>query len=250
MKKILFWIVIALLLFVTFIIALAPASAIFPWVTSKVPHLYVSEPAGTLWSTQISTVQYKHIKIDNISLDSNPLKLLLGRLNSTIDINDNSLKVSADIDLSSKQVVIQNAKYHVSGDWLTQFLPPPIKNISGEIFGTLIDASVSSDKKINALVGQGDWKAAVVEYPKYRLELGDFKYRMEKLDDINARVTIEENTGPLDLKGHIDIGLDRTYQLQLNTKDDLPENLGRWLKVMGKQQNQRIYIEWKGTLPL
>jgi len=103
--------------------------------------------------------------------------------------------------------------------------------------------------KLLALNGQGQWANAVIEYPNNDVELGNIEFRVIRIDDNKAKLEIVNNDGVLDLKGFIDISLDKRFNMKLHSTASLPDNLKNWLSSWGREENGRIYLEWQGQLP-
>jgi len=72
---------------------------------------------------------------------------------------------------------------------------------------------------------------------------------MQRTEDGRALLTITDNPGMLDLKGTLEVGFDKQYQLNLNTQTDLHANIKQWLTQLGRVENNRVIIKWNGRLP-
>ncbi|NVK22844.1 MAG: type II secretion system protein N [Kangiellaceae bacterium] len=247
MKKIFLWAFIGLIILIILILALAPARAILPWITDKVPGLVLTNPQGSIWSTKVDSLQINRLRINNLQLNISPWSLLLGNLSSELSLDDENLKLNGDIRLNNDVAEVNGLVYQLDSRWLKQFVKAPINDISGIIKGELESAKVQHKQKIvEDLSGFGTWNNAIIDYPNYRLELGNFSYKLSNHEKV-ARITIIDNDGLLDLKGHIDIDLNNRYQMQLNTQENLPENIKRWLRAFAKTENGRMYIQWQGN---
>lgn len=248
MKKIIIGLAI-IVFFILVLLVLAPAKAIFPYITDKVTGLTISHPQGTVWSASSKQIQFKNLALNNVSLSTNPLYLIAGKLASTIEVQDQELKIKGQFVLGNSAQQVEDLKYELDASWLNQFLKSPINGLEGNISGVIeeyhSDINQQTIKRVN---GNGSWHDAVIHYPNTILELGDFNYQLTTNEQNQIRINVLENKGVLDLKGYIDFGLDKSYQLNLNTQTELPENIKRWLTAFGKVQNNRIHIVWNSRL--
>ena len=249
MKKTLIVIGLALLIFVFFLLAIAPAKVATRMITDMVPGLVLNNVEGSLWSIEAKSVQYKQFKLNNINLSSNPFALLVGQLSSELTVNDPALTVDSNVKLSQSEYQLTDTHYELDAAFITDNVRVPIEGLKGRINGTIQKAHLTQ-KELLALQGSGQWRGAVIEYPNNNLELGDIRYALSKVAEQNkARVDIVENQGPLDLKGFIELSMDKSFRMDVHTTTDLPANLKNWLSVWGRQQNNRIHIQWQGRLP-
>ena len=124
----------------------------------------------------------------------------------------------------------------------------PITELSGRFIGEVSQLELTPGE-LHSVTATGYWQNAVVGYPNSVLELGDIHFTIERTETGRALLTITENPGMLDLKGKLEVGFDKQYQLNVSTQSDVPPNIKQWLTQLGKTENDRILIQWNGRLP-
>lgn len=250
MKKIILWSCLGLIVFVVILLSLAPARTIYPWFTDSIPELHLDNVQGTIWSTKVDTIRFRNINVDNILLTTNPLGFLVGGLHSTLGVNDKNIKLDSEVALSNNDYQIDNANFEINTTYIAAVMRLPIDGLEGIVSGT-VETLHMTNQSFVAVDGSGQWENAVIVYPNNNLELGDVNFELSKsdADDKTIRLSIVENNGVLDLKGFIDISLDKRVSMNLHTTSDLPQNLKSWVSRWGRTDGNRIYLQWQGQLP-
>lgn len=243
-------IILALVFFVSALIMLTPARVVVSWITDDVPQLKLSQVEGTVWNTQVNTVQYQQFSLNNVEMSNSFWSLLLGELNSDISVDDEKLRLNGNIVASTGEYQLTNTNFAIDTQAVTAVLRLPIDGLSGQVDG-FIEKFTLSDRVIKDLQGNGEWHNAVIKYPGNNLELGNIRFTLSKSESIGegAHIDIVDNRGVLDLQGYIEISLDKKFVINLNTTAELPSNLKSWVTRWGKVKNDRIYLEWRGRLP-
>lgn len=250
MKKIIVGAVIALILFITILLTLAPARVATPWITDAVPELHLSNVSGSIWSTHIEQAKYRNLTLNDIELDPSPMALLWGTLEANVSVNDPNIKLEADTVLSANNYSVKDAMFDLDTAYVTSLIKMPIDGLSGRVKGQ-ISVLEYSQKSLQQLSGEGQWDNAVILYPNNNLEIGNVSFRLSKSGQLDnaARVDITDNQGVLDLKGFIEIGLNKQFTMNIHATNELPANIKNWLTHWGRQDGDRIYLEWQGRLP-
>jgi len=250
MKRIILWSCVSFVLLIAILLSLAPAKTILPWFTDSIPELHLTNVEGSVWSTSIDTVSFKNATLNNIKLSTNPLGLLLGNLNSTLGINDQNIQLDTELSLSNNDYQINNADFEINTAYIPSVIRLPIEGLEGMVSGT-VETLQMTNKSFVTVDGAGQWKDAVIAYPNNDLNLGDVSFQLEKaeVDDKTIRLVVVENEGVLDLKGDIELSLNKHVSMSLNTTTDLPQNLKSWVTRWGRQDGNRIHLEWRGQLP-
>lgn len=250
MKKIFLWSFAGLVLLIVILLSLAPARTILPWFTDSMPKLRLVNIQGSIWSTSIDTVGYKNLSLNNIKLSTNPLGFIAGSLNSSLDIDDQNIKLVTDLAVANNDYQLDNATFEINTTYIPAVVRLPIEGLEGMVSGT-VETLQMTNKSFVAVDGAGQWKDAVIAYPNNDFKLGDVTFQLEKssIDDKTIRLIVVQNKGVLDLKGYIDLSLDKRVSMNLNTTSDLPQNLKSWVSRWGRQDGNRIHLEWRGQLP-
>lgn len=251
MKKFILGAFIALIVFLTFAIILTPAKVVFSTVTNSIPGLSLNQVTGTLWSSEVAAVQYREHQLQNIRLTTNPFWLMFGTLDSHISINDTKLKLESELELSRSKYQVTDGSLEFDTSYIKELVKMPLEGLRGIVNVSLDEVSITQDKVIQELSGAGVWERAVIEYTNSNLELGRIEFTLSKVKGSNnaARIDITKNDGVLDVRGYIEVALDKQFNFSFNTTSNLPDNLKNWLTTWGELKGNRIYIEWQGRLP-
>jgi len=248
MKKKILVALAGFIVFIFFFVLLAPARVVLPWFIQGIPQVAVQGVSGTVWNTSLDSVLYNGNTINDVAIKTSFWNLLLANLKSDISVNDQNLMLDGRIIVNSDQLRIEDARYQLDVSSLQTWLKLPVSELSGSLIGHIDNAVLQIDDLID-LQANGYWQNAVVGYPNSVLELGDIHFTIERTEDGKALLTITNNPGMLDLKGTLEIALDKKYRLTISTKTDIPSHIKQWLTKLGRTENNRIYIKWNGRLP-
>lgn len=250
MKKIIIGAILALILFLLILVYIAPARTITGMVTDRVPGLQLTSVEGSLWSTHIGHLNFKQFSLHDIQLDTRVLSLLWGTLNSSIRVNDPNIQLTSDVALEEGHYKLSDTQYQLDTAYIASIARLPVESLSGVVDGSIKQIEMSG-KTLLSLEGEGQWKNAVIQYTNSELALGTIRFQLSKVKerDNTARISIVENQGVLDLKGTIEVSLDKRFNMKLHTTTDLPQHLKSWVSRWGRTEGGRIYLEWQGRLP-
>ncbi|GAA0205847.1 hypothetical protein GCM10009123_11620 [Kangiella japonica] len=250
MKKMILGALLVLVFFVVLLMALAPARVATPYISDIVPGVSFIGVEGTIWSFEAASVGYRQYHLSQVKLDTNPLALLLGSLNSDLRVDDNQVKISAELNLSNKDFKFDNIAFDIDASYIPENFNIAIDGAKGQISGT-VGVVHFANSELVALDGNGHWRNAIIEYPNNNLELGNIEFNLSKVAESTdtLKLTVVENQGVLDLKGFIELSIDKSFTMKLHTSSTLPPNLKDWLTRWGRTQGDRIYLEWGGKLP-
>lgn len=248
MKKWVLGSIAGVALLLIFLVAMAPARVILPWATNGQTQLTLNQPSGTLWDASLESITFQGRSIEDVSIKTSFFNLLIGKLSSHVRVNDNGLSLEGDITLNRQNMVVNNARYQIVASKILDWVQLPITELSGRFIGDVNSIELAA-KELKALDINGYWQNAVVGYPNSVLELGDIHFTIERTDSGRALLTITDNPGMLDLKGTLEVGFDKQYQLEVSTQTDLPSNIKQWLTQLGRTEDNRILIKWNGRLP-
>lgn len=250
MKKIILGALTAFVMFIALLIALVPARVATPFISDIVPGVNFSGVEGTIWSFEVASVGYRQYRLEQVELDTNPLALLFGSLSSNLRVDDAQVKLAGNLNLANNNLELNDIIFDIDASFIPENLNVAIDGAKGQVSGT-IDIAHIANNKLLALDGAGSWRNAIIEYPNNDLELGTINFRLSKrAESTNTfRLTVVDNQGVLDLKGFIELSLDKSFTMQIHTSSTLPPNIKSWLMRWGRTQGDRIYLEWRGKLP-
>lgn len=252
MKRILLGTFLSIFLLLIFAILLAPAKFAVSQIQERLPSKFKSVKLygvkGTVWSPIISVVEYNDFRIENIRADISPLSLLFGDLKSDLLIDDLNIKFETSLSASNQMLLLEDTVYQISAETLNPLMQYPVKALSGDISGKFETASLKSGGQWQEVNGQGVWASAQIDYLEQSLLLGDLEYEIIAEDSSELKINIINNKGPLDLKGKLLLTSKRHYHLDITTTKDLPDELNNWISRLGKLQDERYRIQWKGQL--
>ncbi|ACV27715.1 type II secretion system protein N [Kangiella koreensis] len=248
MKKWVLGSIIGVTVLLIFLVVMAPARIVLPWATNDLKQLTLNQPSGTIWEASLESITYQGRSIEDISIKTSFFNLLIGNLSSHITVNDNGVSLEGDVILNSQNMVVNSARYQIEASSILDWVQLPITELSGRFIGDINGIELAT-KELKTLDANGYWQNAVVGYPNSVLELGDIHFTVERTDNGRALLTITDNPGILDLKGTLEVGFDKQYQLDVSTQTDVPSNIKQWLTQLGRTEDNRILIKWNGRLP-
>lgn len=248
MKKLILSFIVGFLLLLGFVLVMAPARIVIPWFTQGLSQLSLNQPSGSIWNASLGSITFRDISVSNISAQTSFWSLLFGSVHSDVQVNDQQLYLAGSIKLNRQQVSLESTDYELEAGAILDWVKLPITELSGRFTGEIQSLELAANE-IKALDADGVWQNAVVGYPNSVLELGNIHFTVERTNEGRALLTITENPGMLDLKGTLEVGFDKQYQLNLSTQTDTPAHINQWLTQLGRVENNRVIIKWNGRLP-
>ncbi len=250
-KKIL-GVLLSLLVLLFIIVAMAPAKTILSFLQEKLPSKFQSvqfyQVEGSIWSPKIEKVTYKEHQVNNVALDLELFGLIAGKLVTAFNVNDPSLNLNGSLTIDGKEIVLQGLNGVIESRRLNPFMEFPVKGLTGELKVDISKARFQQNGVWQYIQGSGVWNDAKVYYFNNELVLGDIEFGITTDEANNINLQIIENKGAMDLQGQFQLTPEKNYHLDFTTSQQLPDNISTWVKRLGKLENNRYRVIWKGKL--
>lgn len=247
-KKWILRILASILLLAIGLIFTAPAEFMVRLLPAKAG-LNLQGVSGRLLSGEVLQVNYAGESLQQLTWDLSLTSLLTGKLGSDISVNDPTFRGSLYLEKGFTETVSVseiNATQLVST--LTEYYKP-LKLLYPEGRLDWEDVSLSMDEKtIHQASGNIRWKDATLTINNNLLALGTINIEISDKEG-DLLLTITDENSPLDVRGKLQLGLDRRYDLQLSLSDNLPANIKNPVLMVARPDgNGRLQLNTKGSL--
>lgn len=237
-------ITLAVVSYVAFLLITLPASLIIP--TQAVPNLSLTGISGSIWAGSIRQVRYQNASFGTVNWDLNTWSLLIGKLNSQIDLRHQQLSAQGNISFSlanPQSGSIQNATVRMDSEFLSQFDLPLIA-VEGNLLAAINQLSWKNGALTNADL-QADWMDAKINSPVIA-NLGNVHLiSTQDNDTLLSNIILQSG----DLSGTADINIKNQTSYQTNAKLQANNANGKdLLDLLGKQSNGVYTLSHQGNL--
>ncbi|WP_196139292.1 type II secretion system protein N [Aliikangiella sp. G2MR2-5] len=245
-------ILIGLLLFVVFIIILAPASLIKN-LSSKQELVLLRGFSGTLWSGEIASVSARKLSLEDVKYDIKVLPLFWAMFSVDLDISKGDIKGSLTFSADQNFQIshsVNNANIRFDAKLLENFVNTMGAKIGGNVSTSELDITIDKGKP-SFLEGVTRWRNASVNFAGQNLSLGDFSVRFmtnEKNGDIKGR--LEKGKNILDLQGEVTLAKSGELEFIGSASSQIDKGLLMAVSMYknGNEANGRIPIKFKQKL--
>jgi general secretion pathway protein N len=248
LKHKILWSLAALLGFLVMLIATAPAS-LLPRIGQKfVPGLVVSGESGSLWQGRAQQLNFGWLQLTDLEWQLSPWALVLGRLDADIAFGGQSdFRGRLSLRASREAQQFDGVDLRIPAERVQAFVKTPGLQLQGEFLAEL-DSLRLENALPTAVEGRLQWHRAVIKTPLGQPPLGSYAVHLHTAEDGRIVGTLNDLEGVLDLKGELSY---RAPQLTLeaNTRSDLPEQLDRFFRAVGRPENGRYVLQWQQNLP-
>lgn len=229
--------------YLVFLIANIPAALVTQLLTlpKEVRLGYVS---GTLWRSEIDSIQYQDVVVNKISAKLSPWSLLIFSPNITTQFGSaqhDGPKGEATVAASLNSLDISNAKVTLAVNELVPHLPLPMP-IEG--FGQLnldIENFTLTDGQCDTLAGNLRWQRAAVSAMEQTIELGEFSGKLSCQQQAFALEVLANNRLGLSYQASADWQGNIKGKGFILPSDDFPKELREVLPFLGNPDNQGRY---------
>lgn len=232
-----------------FLIITAPAALTFDKLRARVAPLTLSDVDGTLWSGHAGTLNYAAMRLANLDWSVHPFGLLLGRLESSVTVDDTALRgtgtlgrtLGGTLYLTDLNGTAELQTLQSSG--LLKILLP----VNGQAQVDLRRLRYT-EGKLTAAEGTIDIKNAATLVPQ--LALGDFHVEVET-QQAGIKATLSDRGGALRAQGVAMIGPDGRYQFtgSFSARDPNQANLQQYLRMLGPMgADGRVSVNSSGQI--
>lgn len=245
MKQKILWGLGLLFAFLVLLLVTAPAIVVTRTTSQLVPALAFSGVSGSLWQGEAAQLRYGAVSLANVRWQLSPWQLFLG-------------KAALQFEFGSPQTARGNGRIAagfggaIASDELYLQLPAqalqPLIALTGVQLGGELQLNLRElaldGRHIERLQGRIVWQRAQVRTPLGQPQLG--AYAIDLGGDGEGGVTgdITDIDGVLGLTGRIHLTPQR-LELDGSVRSDLPEELDRFFRVIGRPDGDRYQLRWQ-----
>lgn len=153
------YLVVALLLYIVFLVALFPANYAINTVKEMgalPPNVSLGNATGSVWKGRLSSVNYDGITFENIRWDLSVLSILTGSLNADVKIGQRGSKIKGDgrLSYSAQGLSVNDLTLNAPVDYLTTLSPLPYGLTSTGKMNLSINEFIPAQPWCSNLAGQ------------------------------------------------------------------------------------------------
>lgn len=242
--KIKSYILIAILAYISFLVATLPAAPVLKLVTRNQPGIEISGIKGTLWQGEADFFSINNqIEIYKLRWDIIVWRLLLAELSADVQGDFQKHAFSAQVSITpTGRITGHDLHATISAPDLAALAAIPLAQLDGMID---LDIGYTTWKQETAPVAEGviNWKKATVTVAE-TVELGNT--RIDLKDDDNegtlAIITNQGGTLKLDGKAHIDASNNYTLDLEMTPSPSSSKNLVNSLSMFARKQADGSFV--------
>lgn len=232
-----------IIVYVIFLVVLAPASLLTKGVTLP-NYVQLQGLSGTLWQPKISRLVVQNLTIHNIEAKLSPLSLIT--LSPVVAANfggglDEGPEGKTTLELTSQSLQLTDTQVEFSADLVVPYLPSPVPI---EAFGLVIvdveTLTMEGGKCMNA-GGVVRWRKGALAAFNESVDLGEF----------TGQISCQNSMLTLDIAANNSLGLSFTAQVSSNGRvsgsgfvkpgASFPAKLKDLLSFIGKPDSQGRY---------
>ena len=233
--------------YLVFLLATLPAQLAMQFV-SLPKHIALGQVKGSLWQSEISTIQYQDVAINNVSIDLSPITLLFLSPSADISFGGNLVsgpKGQLSVTYSFGEISVQDANIEMPANDVAPYLMLPIDI---EAFGNLalnLDELVIDAMQCQQAKGVLNWRRAAATAMEQTIELGDFTA------NVKCHPQGQDKAFALDINPNNNLGLSYLASVTgkgqlagegyLQPGDNFPESLKQALPFIGNPDSQGRY---------
>ncbi len=242
-------IIILSILFVVFLIALAPVSLIQSPL-KNIRAVKITGMSGSIWSGNISEISAKKINLSNIAYSISFTQLFLAKLSTDLSINSGDIQGDLTLNIGTNykdSITVENANLLLPAEKIKDYVSTFGAKLSGDITTSQLSL-ITNKNNIDFIEGIARWKQAYVEVLGQSFELGEFAIEL-KTDEsskvINGKLLNTKNL--LGLQGNLKYMPDGTLEFVGSVSESIDNNLlvAASLYKNGNSANGRMPIKFK-----
>lgn len=248
MKRKLVWALGLLLTFVVLLLVTAPATVLTRSASAMVPALGFSGVSGSLWHGEAAQLRYGALAIPQLRWQLSPWRLLLGQAVVHIAFGDGGESTgTATVQAGLPgNLTVTEASVRVPAAMLQPFIRLPGVGVAGDLQLELPDLAYGGGR-VEHLQGRLLWLRASVRTPFGQPALGSYAVDLGSDGEGGITGDISDIDGVLGLNGRFQLS-PAGLTLDGSVRSDLPEELDRFFRVIGRPEGDRYRIQWQQAL--
>lgn len=245
MKRKLLWSVGLVLAFVLMLLVTAPATLLTRTASRVVPALGFSGVQGSVWHGEAKLLRFGDAQLQDLHWQLSPWRLLLGQAAVNFEFGVGSAQQGSGTVLAglSGAITASNISLHLPAQALQPFVRLPGVGFAGELQLELAELAYASGR-VERLQGRLLWQQAQVRTPLGQPRLGAYAVDLGGDGEGGVNGDITDIDGVLGLSGRFHVN-QSALALEGSVRADLPEELDRFFRVIGRLDGDRYNIRWQ-----
>jgi len=235
--------------YVFFLLWLAPAAKVLPYIQPRLPDVRFAGLNGTVWSGQAAQMTIHTIPLTDVSWALRPLALLGGAVEYRLKayLNDQPLTLRAGQGLFTSAYAA-DIRTRIAASELLYRAGLTQVGVAGQLQVNLDRVTNIGADHLPAVAGRITWIPAMVLAP-LALNLG-VAHLETHIEDGVTHGKLTTSDGVLLLNGDLTVKPDGNYQLngELQKKGNLPQAVNRFLETFAEFKNGRYQLEWSDRI--
>lgn len=247
MKRKLLWCTGLFFAFLLLLLVTAPATLVTRTASAMVPGLGFSGVSGSLWRGEAALMRFGAVALPNAKWQLSPWQLLLGKAAVQIEFGEADRAGSHGTGKLSASLTGVISAEELSVQLPAGALQPLIKMAGVQFVGALqldLMQAIIADQKIQQLQGRLIWTDAQVRTPLGQPMLGAYAVDLGTDGEGGMIGDISDVGGVLGLTGRFQLNRQR-LELNASVRSDLPEELDRFFRVVGRPDGDRYALRWQ-----
>lgn len=240
---------IGIAVFLAGLIARFPANAAMAWFVPEIPGVSLGTASGTVWSGQLSNIQYRKLSIPQLAWELAPTALLTGTVRSQLEVRlpDGELQANVARSLGGS-VRVTDLRGNASLALASRLGVMPAGLASGEILLNFSAIELENGKPV-AIDGRGALTGLRSSLMP-ELALGDYE---ADISTSGQAITgnFRDLDAPVEISGSATLTPDGQYSVsaRLRARPEAPEKLREGLKFLGPEDAEgRRQFDMEGRL--
>lgn len=240
-----FYLPMAIILFLVFIVAKLPANQVIPRLTLP-PQINVGGISGTFWQGHAEFVQFNGIQVNNVNWQLSWLPLFWGA--AALDIQAGNSRDAEQIAINGAFVVTmstlkaQNATIYAPTPLLLSQVTLPVPVIAGGRVKTDIEELVYQKNGCQTLNGTGNWLKATVAGANQNIPLGNFAAKLHCEEGPISITTEPVNSLNIQATATIPHSGEVRVQGKFKVSDELPREVHNAAQMIGDIDPEGFHI--------
>lgn len=245
-------ITLAILLFLVFLMATAPAKLAYAYYKTRVAPdapVLLSSVTGSLWSGRAAPALLGGQRVDSLSWELRPWALLIGRIQARVEFRYGDSYGTAEVARGfTGKIYAKNIEARIDLQrmrLLAQVLP---LGMEGSLLLNLKELVLDRRSIVNA-EGLLAWDGAVITVPQ-RTEFGNLRVAVTT-DNDGVKATLSDGGGPLQAEGLFSVARDGNYKFTgvFAARDQNQRMLVQGLQMLGRSSpDGKANISVNGTM--
>lgn len=244
MKTKLLWGVGLVVAFLLMLLVTAPATLVTRTVSGLAPVSF-SGVSGSLWRGEALRLHAGSLVLENFRWQLSPWRLFLGQAAVQFELGDGVSQRGSGTVVAGLggDISVQELSLQAPAQLLQPFVTLPGIQFDGNLQLDIADAALSG-ARVERMQGRLVWLQAQVRTPLGQPRLGAYAVDLGSDGEGGMTGDITDIDGVLGLTGRLRAS-PQGLELDGSVRSDLPEELDRFFRVIGRPEGDRYAIRWQ-----